>query len=61
MIYYGRVLGELNRKKGEVPDSGGIAVNLYGVPRATADLDLLLQPGARNLEKFLGAMGRMAK
>ncbi|MEM0358458.1 MAG: hypothetical protein QXG22_00380 [Candidatus Hadarchaeales archaeon] len=58
-MYYGRVLGELNRRKVRYLIAGGIAVNLYGVPRATADLDLLLQPGARNLEKFLGAMRRL--
>jgi len=59
LMYYGRVLGELNRRKVRYLVAGGIAVNLYGVPRATADLDLLLQPGARNLEKFLGAMRRL--
>lgn len=33
--------------------AGGIAVNLYGVERATADVDIILQLGKRNLLKFI--------
>lgn len=58
-MYYGRVLRELNRRRVRYLVAGGIAVNLYGVPRATADLDLLLQPGAPNLKSFVEVMRRL--
>lgn len=35
---------------------GGIAVNLYGVPRMTADLDLMLQIEPENLSSFVAAI-----
>jgi len=33
--------------------AGGIAVNLYGIERATADLDILLELETKNLEVFI--------
>lgn len=35
---------------------GGIAAVLYGVPRATFDLDVLIEPNAQNVERLLKAM-----
>jgi Nucleotidyltransferase of unknown function (DUF6036) len=35
---------------------GGIAAVLYGVPRATFDLDVLIEPTAENAERLLKAM-----
>lgn len=35
---------------------GGLAVNLHGVPRLTADLDLALALDAANVERFVGLM-----
>ena len=35
---------------------GGIAAVLYGVPRATFDLDVLIEPSAENAERLLKAM-----
>ena len=35
---------------------GGIAAVLYGVPRATFDLDILIEPSAENAERLLRAM-----
>ena len=32
---------------------GGVAINLYGIPRATADLDIILDFDENNLKKFL--------
>lgn len=32
---------------------GGIAVNLYGIPRMTYDIDLLLDMDDRNIESFI--------
>ena len=31
---------------------GGLAVNIYGIPRMTADIDLLIDFTAENVEKF---------
>jgi hypothetical protein len=35
---------------------GGIAAVLYGVPRATFDLDILIEPSAENAQRLLRAM-----
>jgi hypothetical protein len=35
---------------------GGIAVVLYGVPRATFDLDILIRPDRENAERLLKAL-----
>lgn len=35
---------------------GGIAAVLYGVPRATFDLNVLIEPSAENVERLLKAM-----
>ena len=35
---------------------GGIAAVLYGVPRATFDLDVLIEPSEENVERLLKAM-----
>jgi hypothetical protein len=35
---------------------GGIAAVLYGVPRATFDLDVLIEPTAENTQRLLKAM-----
>ena len=35
---------------------GGIAAILYGVPRATFDLDILIEPTPTNAQKLLDAM-----
>lgn len=35
---------------------GGIAVVLYGVPRATFDLDILIRPDRENAERLLQAL-----
>ena len=35
---------------------GGIAAVLYGVPRATFDLDILIEPTKENAQKLLNAL-----
>jgi len=35
---------------------GGVASILYGVPRATFDLDLLIEPSAKNADRLLAAL-----
>jgi hypothetical protein len=46
----------LNRKKVQYLLVGGWAVNLYGVERATGDLDLVVYLEQHNLEKFITVM-----
>jgi uncharacterized nucleotidyltransferase DUF6036 len=38
---------------------GGIAAVLYGVPRATFDLDILIEPTKENAQKLLDALARI--
>lgn len=35
---------------------GGVAVNLYGIPRTTADIDLLIDWNEKNIERFEAAL-----
>ncbi len=39
---------------------GGLAVNIYGIPRMTADIDLLLDFEADNVDKFETAMKQLS-
>jgi hypothetical protein len=38
---------------------GGIAAVLYGVPRATFDLDILIQPTKQNAQRLLDALAQL--
>jgi hypothetical protein len=38
---------------------GGIAVNLHGVPRSTADLDIMVDLKDKNLKKLIRAMKKL--
>ena len=38
---------------------GGIAAVLYGVPRATFDLDILIEPTKENAQRLLNALGEI--
>lgn len=53
MLDYLGIFKELNRKKIKYIVVGGLAVNFYGIPRATYDIDLLLSMEDKNLKKFL--------
>jgi hypothetical protein len=46
----------LNRKSVQFLVVGGVAVNLYGIERATADLDLVVLLEKSNLERFIEAI-----
>jgi hypothetical protein len=46
----------LNRKSVRYLVAGGVAVNLYGIERATADLDLVVLMEKVNLERLVEAM-----
>jgi hypothetical protein len=47
---------KLNEYKVRYVICGGLAVNLHGVPRMTADIDIILDLQRENLEKFLQAV-----
>lgn len=55
-MFYAEVFSSLNRHRVRYAVAGGVAVNLHGIPRMTADIDLIvdLEPG--NLGQFLEAM-----
>lgn len=36
--------------------AGGMAVNLYGIERATGDIDIIIDTGSENIRRFVGAM-----
>jgi len=55
-VYYEEIFQELNRREVRYLVVGGIAVNLYGVPRATMDLDLMVDLDRANLQKLVAAM-----
>src|SRR5210317_1478467 len=43
----------LNEESVKYLVAGGIAVNLYGIERATADIDIVLKVDEKNLSKFV--------
>ncbi|MCM8770816.1 MAG: hypothetical protein NC936_02980 [Candidatus Omnitrophica bacterium] len=53
MLDYLGIFKEFNKKKIKYIVAGGMAVNFYGVPRMTYDIDLLLDMQDMNLKKFL--------
>jgi predicted nucleotidyltransferase len=53
MLDYLSIFKELIKKGVKFIVVGGIAVNLYGIPRMTYDIDLLLDLDDENLENFL--------
>lgn len=55
-MYYEEVFRELNKRGVKYIVVGGIALNLLGVPRATADLDVLAELSKANLENIIKAM-----
>jgi len=56
MLDYLGIFREFNKKRIKYIVTGGIAINLHGIPRATYDIGLLLKMEADNLRKFLGLL-----
>lgn len=50
------VLRELEREGVRYVVIGGVALNLLGLPRATLDLDLFVEPDADNVERLKAAL-----
>lgn len=53
MFIYENILREFQKHKIRYIIIGGIAVNLHGALRSTADLDILLEMSEDNLERFI--------
>jgi len=56
MIIYGEILREFRRQKVKYVLVGGIAVNLLGSLRNTADLDILAEMSDANLKKIVNIL-----
>ena len=57
--YFEQIFIALNRKRVKYLLIGGVAINLYGIERMTADVDLMLELEENNLRKFVAAMGAL--
>lgn len=55
-MFYNDIFGVLNKYKVKYVVVGGTAVNLHGVPRFTADLDLIIDLERKNVLKFVKAL-----
>ena len=53
MIIYGEILREFQKQKVKYVIVGGIAVNLLGFLRSTADMDILVEMSDDNLKKVV--------
>lgn len=53
---YGKLFSTLNQYKVRYLICGGLAVNIYGIPRMTADIDLLLDFEDQNVDNFENAI-----
>ena len=56
-MFYGDVFKALNKAKIKYVVAGGAAVFLYGYPRLTQDLDLIVYLEEGNLERLFDALG----
>ena len=58
MIFYEEILRAFQKQKAKYVIVGGIAVNLLGSMRSTADLDILVEMSDDNLEKIVKILKR---
>jgi len=60
MKFLKNLFSSLNKKNVKYMVAGGVAVNLYGIERATADIDIILMLNDRNLSQFIKVAKRLA-
>lgn len=53
MQIFKKLFSQLNANHVRYLVVGGVAVNLYGIERATADIDMVLALNKENLQKFI--------
>ncbi|MCD6579401.1 hypothetical protein J7L48_07975 [bacterium] len=56
---YKRIFEILNLKNVKYLIVGGLAVNLYGVPRLTYDLDMIVENNPKNYERLIEALNQL--
>jgi hypothetical protein len=59
MEIFKKLFSSLNKKAVKYMVAGGVAVNLYGIERATADIDIIVKLDKENLLKFVGVVKRL--
>lgn len=52
MVHLKEIFNSLHQREVKYLLCGGMAVNLYGIPRMTADIDVLIEWEEKNLERF---------
>jgi hypothetical protein len=58
-VNYIQLFEKLNEHNVRYVICGGLAVNLHGVPRMTADIDIILDLDRNNIEKFMVAANEL--
>lgn len=58
-MYYFDELKEFHRQKVDYLVVGGLAVNLYGIPRVTQDIDILISFEKKNVEILMDILKRL--
>ena len=58
-MYYFDELSEFYRQEVDYLVVGGLAVNLYGIPRVTQDIDILISFEKKNIEKLIDILKRL--
>ena len=59
MDLFKTIFSALNQERVKYMVAGGIAVNLYGIERATADLDIVVLLEETNLTKFISVANKL--
>lgn len=57
--YFEEIFYALNKRRVRYLVVGGVAMNLYGIERMTADLDLIVDLEERNLRRFITVMNNL--
>ena len=59
MELFKKLFASLNRGSVKYMIAGGVAVNLYGIERSTADIDIVLELEKTNVLKFIKSARRL--
>lgn len=59
MEIFKNLFSALNKGVVKYMVAGGVAVNLYGIERATADIDMILKLDRENLSRFVGVAKKL--
>ncbi|MEY4876444.1 MAG: hypothetical protein RL708_1593 [Bacteroidota bacterium] len=59
MEFYFEIFDSLNKAEVKYLLCGGLAINIFGIPRMTADIDLLVSYEENNLRNFNSVLSRL--